>query len=105
MRCSMQCLLISALAVAFCLSASGQVQTTTAITGTVTDSTGAILPGVSITVRNDETGAVRETVTNEAGHYAVQALRPGKYSITATLKQFKTAVVEGREVQVSIPAA
>ena len=105
MRCSMQSLLISALAAVFCLNASAQVQTTTAITGMVTDVTGAILPGVSITVRNDETGAVRETNTNEAGHYAVQALRPGKYSITASLKQFKTAVVEGREVQVSIPAA
>ena len=95
---------VSAFAVAF-FSASAQVQTTTAITGAVTDVTGAVMPGANITVRNDETGAVRETITNEAGHYAVQALRPGKYTITASLKQFKTAVVEGREVQVSIPAA
>jgi hypothetical protein len=55
--------------------------------------------------KSDETGAVRETATNEAGRYAVQALRPGRYSITATMANFKTAVVTGREVQVSIPAA
>src|SRR5688572_15397259 len=105
MRGFVHFLLVSALAIAFCQGGSAQVQTTTAITGTVTDPTGAVLPAVSITVRNDETGAVRETVTNETGYYAVQALRPGRYSITASLKQFKTAVVEGREVQVSIPAA
>lgn len=92
-------------AVALCATASAQVQTTTAITGAVTDSSGAFLPGVNITVKSDETGAVRETATNEAGRYAVQALRPGRYSITATMANFKTAVVTGREVQVSIPAA
>jgi hypothetical protein len=87
------------------ISASAQVQTTTSITGTVSDPGGAIVPGVKITVRSDETGAVRETLTNDAGYYAVQALRPGIYTITATHPGFKTAIVEGREVQVSIPAA
>lgn len=92
-------------AAALCLPASDQVQTTTAITGAATDSSGAFLPGVNSVVKNDDTGAVREMTTNEAGHYAVQALRPGKYSITATMANFKTAVITGREVQVSIPAA
>lgn len=92
-----------ALAVAF--NASAQVQTTTLITGTVTDPGGAVVPGVKITVRSDETGSVRETATNDGGYYAVQGLRPGRYTISATLAGFKTAVVEGREVQVSIPAA
>ncbi|MEO7653399.1 MAG: carboxypeptidase regulatory-like domain-containing protein, partial [Bryobacteraceae bacterium] len=105
MKRVIQALFSFSCAVALCTSALAQVQTTTAITGTVTDSTGAFLPGVSIKVRNDDTGSVRETVTNDTGHYAVQALRPGKYSITATMREFKTAVVTGREVQVSIPAA
>jgi hypothetical protein len=82
----------------------GQVQTTTSIKGAVTDTGGALMPGVRITVRSTDTGAVRETVSNEAGYYAVQALRPGKYTITATQAGFKTAIVEGREVMVSIPA-
>ena len=92
-------------AVSFCVTGWAQSQTTTSIIGTVTDADGAVVPGVQITVRNDNTGAVRETETNSVGSYAVQALRPGTYSITATLEGFKTAIVEGREVQVSIPAA
>ena len=74
MRRVIHYLLASLCAAALCLSAAAQVQTTTSITGAVTDGTGAFMPGVNITVRNDETGAVRETITNEAGHYAVQAL-------------------------------
>jgi carboxypeptidase family protein len=105
MKRAIHFLLIFCCAVALCATASAQVQTTSAITGTVTDSSGAVMPGVKITVRNGETGAVRETITNDAGHYSVQALRPGKYSITAALPGFKTAVVKDREVQVSIPAA
>ena len=105
MKRAIHFLLTFSCAIALCATASAQVQTTSAITGTVTDSSGAVMPGVKITVRNEETGAVRETVTNDAGHYSVQALRPGKYSITASLPGFKTAVVKDREVQVSIPAA
>lgn len=99
--------LLRATCCALLLSAAAwaQVQTTTSITGTVSDPVGAVVPGVSITVRSDETGAVRETVTNDSGYYAVQALRPGVYTITASMPGFKTAIVEGREVQVSIPAS
>ena len=41
------------------------MQSTTAIFGTIKDVSGAVLPGVNVTVRNEETGAVRETITNE----------------------------------------
>src|SRR5262245_12389663 len=105
MKRAIHFLLTFSCAAILCASASAQVQTTSAVSGTVTDSSGAVMPGVNITVRNEDTGAVRETVTNDAGHYSVQALRPGKYSITAALPGFKTAVVKDREVQVSIPAS
>lgn len=85
-------------------AAWGQVQTTTAITGTVKDRTGAVLPGVEVTIRNQETGVTRETVTNESGYYSFQALRPGTYTITASLTGFKTGVIRDREVLVAIPA-
>lgn len=84
--------------------AFGQVQTTTSITGTVRDITGGVIPGVGITVRNQDTGAVRETVTNDAGYYNVASLRPGTYTITASMPGFKTAIVTDREAQVAIPA-
>ena len=54
----------------------GQVQTTTGVLGTVTDPSGAVLPGVEITVTDQETGAVRHTVSNDQGYYAVQSLKP-----------------------------
>ncbi|HLV02605.1 MAG TPA: carboxypeptidase-like regulatory domain-containing protein, partial [Acidobacteriota bacterium] len=70
-----------------------QVQTTTAINGTVRDTSGAAIPGVTITIRDQATGAVRETVTDESGYYSVLSLRPSTYTITASLPGFKTAVV------------
>src|SRR5690606_30696486 len=97
-------LLLLAVLCLLCGLSFGQVQTTTAITGTVTDTTGAVLPGVEVTVTDQETGAVRRAVTNDLGYYVFQSLRPGTYTISASLAGFKTAVVEDREVLVAIPA-
>jgi Carboxypeptidase regulatory-like domain len=87
-----------------CAMALAQVQTTTAITGTVTDSSGALLPGVEVVVTDQDTGTVRRTITNDSGLYVIQSLKPGTYSISASLTGFKTAVVKDRQVQVTIPA-
>ena len=89
---------------ALCALALAQVQTTTAITGTVTDSSGAVLPGVEVVVTDQDTGTVRRAITNDAGLYVIQSLKPGTYSISASLTGFKTAVVKDRQVQVTIPA-
>jgi hypothetical protein len=53
--------------------------------GTVTDKSGGALPGVSISVRNHETGLERVTVTNEKGFYSAPFLPVGKYRVTAEL--------------------
>src|SRR5690606_12258245 len=84
--------------------ALSQVQTTTSITGIVRDSTGAVIPGVDITVRDQGTGAVRQAITNDAGYYVVPSLRPGTYTVTAAMSGFRTSVVTDREAQVAIPA-
>ena len=89
---------------ALCALALAQVQTTTGITGTVTDGSGAVLPGVEVVVTDQDTGTVRRTITNDAGLYVIQSLKPGTYSISASLTGFKTAVVKDRQVQVTIPA-
>ncbi|MPY90252.1 MAG: hypothetical protein GEU99_20300 [Luteitalea sp.] len=83
----------------------GQVQTTTAITGTVRDTTGAVLPGATVTIVNQATGVSRERVTNHEGYYSVQSLRPGTYTVRASLPGFRPAVITDREVLVAIPAA
>jgi Carboxypeptidase regulatory-like domain len=61
----------------------------TAVTGRVTDPTGAIIPGVEITITNTATGNVRTVLTNELGVYTATQLAPGTYNIKAELAGFK----------------
>ncbi len=72
------------------------------ISGTVKDNTGALLPGVSVTITNNATGVARTVVTNESGFYRAPALEPGTYTVKAELQGFK--VLENREVPV-LPSA
>jgi hypothetical protein len=64
-------------------------QTAGTITGVVTDRSGAVLPGVTVTARHTGTGLVRSTVTSEGGRYAVASLQPGTYHVRAELAGFK----------------
>lgn len=59
------------------------------ILGIAQDTSGGILPGVTIVVRNIATGIARETVTNERGQYEVAALQPGQYQVEAELPGFR----------------
>ena len=64
-------------------------QGTTEVRGRVLDAQGAILPGVTVTVRNQDTGMFRETVSNPDGTYFVTGIVPGLYEMTAELQGFK----------------
>src|SRR5215510_4999114 len=64
------------------------------LTGTVTDSTGAVLPGVTVTASNDATGNKFVGVTDERGTYRVP-VRIGTYQVTAELQGFSTAARPG----------
>jgi hypothetical protein len=57
--------------------------------GRCLDQQNAVLPGVTIVVRNQDTGMYRETLTNPDGSYFVTSLTPGVYEISATLEGFK----------------
>ncbi len=70
--------------------AFGQSATTGAISGTVTDSGGALLPGTSITVKSTETSGVRTVKSNASGEYRVTELEPGSYTATFTADGFET---------------
>src|SRR5262245_4141650 len=65
------------------------------ITGRVTDATDAVIPGVSIKVTNVNTGATRETITNETGVFTIDLLPVGAYQIEAELSGFKKEVRSG----------
>ncbi len=70
-----------------------------AVTGTVKDTTGAVMPGVSVTAQNEATGNSFEGVTNETGVYRF-SVRPGRYRVTAALSGFQTVLRPGQEVLV-----
>src|SRR5215475_3866897 len=59
------------------------------ITGTVLDTTKAVIPGVSVVATNGETDAKYETVTTETGNYTLLQLPPGVYTLSAELPSFK----------------
>ena len=77
-------------------SAALQAQVTTGtISGTVADSTGAVLPGTKVTVLNEETGITRTAQTDAAGRYSAPLLSLGNYKVTASLEGFQSEVRSG----------
>ncbi len=77
---------------------------TTSLSGTVTDTSGAIIPGASVVVKNMATATQFDATSNEGGYFSVPALDPGTYSVTVTLMGFKTAVLNDVRVNASTPA-
>src|SRR5262245_13921095 len=70
-----------------------------ALTGVVTDTSGAVLPGVTVEARSPVLiEQVRSAVTDETGRYRIVDLRPGNYSLTFALPGFATVVRGGIEL-------
>src|SRR5580704_15876365 len=78
----------------------GQVSTGT-ISGTVKDSSGAVLPGAKVVVQNEDTGISRTLDADENGHYSVPSLNPGSYRVTGTRDGFQTEVRTGLVLSVA----
>lgn len=76
-------------------AASAQEATKGEIRGTVKDSEGGVLPGVTVTAVHVETGQTRSTVTTESGVYRLPALMLGAHIVTAELQGFATIKREG----------
>ena len=69
-------------------------QFASSIEGTITDSTGAVVPGASVTIVNDATGATQNVTTTGAGYYRFSALPGSTYTVRVSLTGFKTTVQE-----------
>src|SRR5262245_50892379 len=80
-------------------------QGTAQLNGTVRDSSGAVLPGVTVTVTQTDTGLVRTTVTDESGAYLLTNLPTGPYRLEAALQGFRTYAQTGIVLQVGATAA
>ena len=81
--------------VGFFLITPAMAQTTATISGSVRDSTGALIPGASVTAKNVETGITRITATEEQGRYQLLNLNVGRYEVEVSLPGFQTAVRSG----------
>jgi hypothetical protein len=68
-------------------------ETTATVTGTVTDSSGGVLPGVVVSLKHVGTGRVFEGTTTTEGGYLIRALPIGAYEATFTLSGFQTRMV------------
>ena len=85
LACTLVCLLLAVSV------AQGQgVGTSGEITGTVADSNGAVLPGVTISAVDTQTGLKRTVATDGAGQYRVAGLSPSTYEVSAALSGFAT---------------
>ncbi len=80
---------------AFYWTSFAQTGATGTILGTVTDVSGAIVPGATVTVTNTATSVAFRTVTTSSGDYVAPALTPGTYSVSAEAKGFEKYVARG----------
>ncbi len=92
-------IVVLGLLLACATQASAQLDTAS-IVGTVTDQSGAVLPGVTVTATQDATGVVSSTVTNGQGQYVFSGVKVGVYTVVAELAGFKKA--ERTAVRISV---
>jgi Carboxypeptidase regulatory-like domain len=94
-------LLLLSLLVTFCTSPLAAQTTTGSLRGTVTDESGAILPGVTVELSGQsQIGGAQTAVTDQSGQYRFQNLAPGAYSLKVGLQGFKGILRDGIIVQV-----
>ena len=60
------------------------------IGATVTDSTGAVIPGAKIVLKNEATGVTRDSITNNSGNFDFPSVLPGTYTVTVSGAGFET---------------
>ncbi|MEZ5400290.1 MAG: TonB-dependent receptor [Bryobacteraceae bacterium] len=87
------------LAAALCCAAAFSQIGTSTLTGRVTDSTGAVVPGVQVTVVHTGTNFTQNAATNDEGLYRVLSLQPGIYRVSFESQGFKKAVRENVELR------
>ena len=102
---SLTTLLASLLVLVFSCLPSAHAQVSTSITGTITDPSGAPVPSASVTARNLETGAVRTSLTDDAGRYLALSLTVGQYEVRVTKTGFRDAVRSGIQLAVGQEAS
>jgi hypothetical protein len=91
-RCFIRIIISTVLLLSAAVVVSAQFKAS--IQGTVTDSTGGLVPEVKITLTNKETGKTQDTASSSEGFYLISGLAPGLYKLTAEKAGFKQKVFE-----------
>lgn len=101
-------LFVVAIVCGFGFTQAVKAQSTGLIWGTVTDSSGAAIPGATVTIKDTETGETRTVATDQTGKFDAPALRAGRYQITAVQAGFESnlmndvTLVVGQREEVSL---
>ena len=100
-------LILVAFSLSLAVSLHSQVTGAT-LSGTTSDSSGGVIPGAQISIRNTATGITKDVVADSAGYYTAPNLAPGTYEVKVTAKGFNTAVSSvtlavGAQQQLNIP--
>jgi carboxypeptidase family protein len=91
------------LLVCFVFSGSAFAQVNSSVGGTVQDASQALIPGVSVTATNTQTGVQTSVITNESGAYNIAALIPDTYKVTADLAGFRPYTYNEVQLSAAVP--
>src|SRR6266700_2058293 len=90
-----------ALVLMFVIPHGASAQATATLNGVVRDSSGAVIPQVTVTLQNTDTGTERQSLTNDSGLYVFVSVPPGEYVLKVTKNGFTTATQSGLHVLVN----
>jgi len=84
------------------MTAAARAQSSASINGTVIDAQGGVLPGVTLTLRNSDTGVVRTAVSEADGAYRFAGLPPGRYDLKSELAGFTTVDIKDTTLTIGL---
>ena len=85
------------------LAVSAAAQTTTTLLGTVTDKTGAVVPGAQVVATNTGTNLTRTIQTNQQGEYRMEFMPIGDYTVEVSANGFRKSVQNGVTLEINVP--
>lgn len=80
---------------------NAQTANTGALNGTVTDPSGGLIPGATVTIISQTTGAQRSTITGSGGTYLIPLVPPGRYQIKVSKEGFETALLGSVSISIT----
>jgi hypothetical protein len=101
----MRLVLAAVLTLSVVASASAQGSFFTSLTGTVTDTSGGVIPGANVRIRNNGTGEEVNAVSGSDGGFSAPSLAGGVYTVTVSLMGFKTATLNSVTLSAAVPAS